>query len=199
MRTSDPDALAGALRQALPGLTVTPDRIVDLTRTLLAAETPHGFGALLANHKPAFPLDLAVERVQALARAYLNDAPESVRITSIALLGLGAGLTPSGDDLVGAALFARRLLAPRTPGWDAVAEQLAAEAGTRSHAISAALFDDLARGESFAPLHDIVDALAAGDQATALAAARALTAIGHSSGWDMYTGLAIGLTGDCAS
>jgi hypothetical protein len=76
-----------------------------------------------------------------------------------------------------------------------LAGELAREVENRSHAVSAALFDDLARGESFEPLHDIVDALAADDQAAALAAARALTAIGHSSGWDMFSGLVIGIAG----
>lgn len=174
-------------------------RLLELTRTLIASEAPRGFGTLLANGKPPFPLDLAAERAQALARAYRDDAPEAVLTASIALLGLGTGLTPSGDDLCGAALFGRRLLAPRHPGWDAVAEQLAAEAGKRSHAIGAALFGDLAHGESFAPLHAIAAALAADDPAAALEAARELVPIGHSSGWDMFTGLVIGITGRCAS
>jgi hypothetical protein len=171
------------------------DRIVELTRTLIATDAPRGFGALLAQGTPAFPLDLAVARVQALARAYLSDAPESVRAASIPLLGFGTGLTPSGDDLAGAALFGRLLLAPQRPAWAVLAGELAREVENRSHAVSAALFDDLARGESFEPLHDIVDALAADDQAAALAAARALTAIGHSSGWDMFSGLVIGIAG----
>lgn len=172
-------------------------RIVELTRTLIAGDALRGFGLLLAGGTPAFPLDLAVERVQALARAYLDDAPEAVFAASIPLLGFGTGLTPSGDDLAGAALFGRRLLAPRRSAWAAIAEQLSREIEGRSHAVSAALFSDLARGESFAPLHAIIDALAADDRAAALAAARELTAIGHSSGWDMFTGLVIGVTGGC--
>ena len=208
--TAEAQPRAAALQFAeIPGQGWTPARVrldaaaaprmVELTRRLIATEAPRGFGVLLANGEPPFPLDLAVARVQALARAYRNDAPEAVLTASIALLGLGTGLTPSGDDLAGAALFGRRLLAPQHTGWEAVAERLAVEAGKRSHAISAALFGDLVRGESFAPLHDIVNALAADDQAAALAAARALVPIGHSSGWDMFTGLVIGITGNCAS
>ncbi len=174
-------------------------RIVELTRTLIATDAPRGFGELLAQRTPAFPLDLAVARVQALARAYLSDEPESVRAASIPLLGFGTGLTPSGDDLAGAALFGRLLLAPQRTAWAVLAGELAREVEKRSHAVSAALFADLGRGESFAPLHEIVDALAADDQAAALAAARELTAIGHSSGWDMFTGLVIGITGNCST
>jgi len=174
-----------------------PARIVELTRALLAGDAPRGFGALLAGNMPAFPLDLAASRVQALARAYRDDDPDAVLSASIPLLGFGTGLTPSGDDLAGAALFGRRLLSSQRSAWGAIAGQLSREIEGRSHAVSAALFADLARGESFAPLHDIVDALAADDGDAALAAARELTAIGHSSGWDMFTGLVIGITGRC--
>lgn len=174
-------------------------RIVELTRALLASDAPRGFGALLAGGAPAFPLDLAVERVTALAGAYAKDDAEAARTASIALLGFGTGLTPSGDDLAGAALFGRRLLVPQRSAWAQVAEPLAREIVGRSHVVSAALFGDLVRGESFAPLHAIVDALAADDQAAALAAARELTAIGHSSGWDMFTGLVLGITGNCST
>lgn len=171
--------------------------IGDLSRTLIAGDAPRGFGALLAGGTLAFPLDLAVARVQALARAYAGDAPDAVLAASIPLLGFGTGLTPAGDDLAGAALFGRRLLARQCGAWATIAENLSREVAGRSHAVSAALFVDLARGESFAPLHAIIDALAADDRAAALAAARELTAIGHSSGWDMLAGLVIGVTGRC--
>lgn len=173
----------------------TAPHIVALTRALLAAEAPRGFGALLAGTTPPFPLDHAEQRVQALARAYASDDPGAVLDASIALLGFGTGLTPSGDDLAGAALFGRRLVAPQPSAWAALAERLAREIEGRSHVVSVALFGDLVRGQSFAPLHAIVDALAAHEPGAALAAARELTAIGHSSGWDMFTGLVLGIAG----
>ena len=154
-----------------------------------------GFGTLFAGRAPAFPLDIAVPRVKALCEAYARNDAHAATQASIALFGLGSGLTPSGDDLAGAALFGRRLLMPDDPGWSAAAETLMREIATRSHAISAALFGDLARGQSFAPLHAIADALAANDDTAALAAALTLAAIGHSSGWDMLTGLIIGISG----
>ncbi|MEO8719023.1 MAG: DUF2877 domain-containing protein [Burkholderiales bacterium] len=173
-------------------------RIFELTRALTAGDVPRGFGPVLAGGTPTFPLDLAEDRVQALARAYASDEPASVLAASIPLLGFGIGLTPSGDDLAGAALFGRRLLAPEQRAWADTAEQLAREIETRSHLVSAALFGDLVRGETFAPLHAIAEALAVDDHTAALTAARELVAIGHSSGWDMFTGLAIGITGRCA-
>jgi hypothetical protein len=79
--------------------------------------------------------------------------------------------------------------------WRLLGERLAVEARRASHAISAALLADLAAGASFAPLHDLADALAAGDDGAAHGAARALAALGHSSGWDMLVGVLIGARG----
>lgn len=156
---------------------------------------PRGFGWLAAGGLPPFPLDLAVGRVRALEAAYGSDDTDAVARASGALLGLGGGLTPSGDDLVGGALFGRLLVVDDPPRWRALGERLAAEARRASHAISAALLADLAGGASFAPLHALADALAAGDDDAAVVAARSLVALGHSSGWDMLAGVLIGAGG----
>lgn len=160
-----------------------------------ALGAPRGFGALLAGATPAFPLDLAVPRVRALSAAFAADEPDAVARAARALLGLGGGLTPSGDDLVGGALFGRLLVATDAAPWRAAGAALAAAAGRASHAISAALLADLAAGASFAPLHATADALARGDDGAALESAGALAALGHSSGWDMLAGLVLGATG----
>lgn len=190
---------------ALPGAAWSP-RLPAPSRAAAAAAgrlaarigelgPPRGFGALLAGATPAFPLDLAVPRVHALAAAYRADDRDAVRRASRALLGLGGGLTPSGDDLVGGALFGRLLVAADAAPWRALGAALAREATRASHAISAALLADLACGASFAPLHATAEAFARGADGDALESARALASLGHSSGWDMLTGLVIGLTG----
>lgn len=166
--------------------------LCNAIQALADSEPPRGFGALLTGRVPEFPLDLGLPRVRALEEAYAHDDHEAVFDASVALLGFGTGLTPSGDDLAGAALFGRRLVAPRAGRWRTLAEALCGEVARRSHAVSAALFCDLARGRSFAPLHALARAAAAGDEPAALAAARTLAGIGHSSGWDMLAGLAIG-------
>lgn len=154
---------------------------------------PRGFGWLIVGGTPPFPLDLAVERVHALAAAYRADDGDAVDRASRALLGLGTGLTPSGDDLVGGALFGRLLIADDAARWRELGGRLASEAKRASHAISAALLADLAAGASFAPLHTMADALACGDDDAARDAARMLVALGHSSGWDMLAGCLIGI------
>jgi hypothetical protein len=169
-------------------------RTLALRDALLDHEAPRGFGLLLAGRIPEFPLDGGAARVHDLAAAHAADDPEGVERATLALAGFGTGLTPSGDDLAGGALFIRRVLRPDA-AWTALAERLIPAVAVRTHAISAALFADLARGASFAPLHDCAAALARGDAAAALAAARTLARIGHSSGWDMLTGCIIGLAG----
>ena len=163
-----------------------------LQGTVASLGTPGGFGALLVRKAPQFPLDRAIPQVRALARAFAHDDPDAVVEAALPLLGLGAGLTPSGDDLVGGALFARRLVSGAQARWKSAGRKLSKEIRHRSHAVSAALFDDFVAGRTFAPLHDLAAALASSDVEHALAAARTLVAIGHSSGWDMLTGFLIG-------
>jgi len=93
---------------------------------------------------------------------------------------------------VGGAIFGRRLASRADPRWTGVGRKLSREIRSRSHAVSAALFSDLAAGRSFAPLHELASALAAADDEAARRAARSLVAIGHSSGWDMLAGFLIG-------
>jgi len=169
-----------------------------LVADLDAVGEPKGLGLLLAGRTPPFPLDACVPHIDRLAGALRADDAAAAYRAAYPLLGLGTGLTPSGDDLVGAVLFAR-LLAARVEGdlekWQPVAQQLAADVVARSNEISAALFADLVAGESFASLAALARALCAGDHAAAVAAARVLTPIGHSSGWDMLVGVLLGLTG----
>ena len=166
-----------------------------LVESLSSLGEPRGFGALLVGRRPEFPLDHAIDRVEALAAAYRADDAGAVHSASRALLGLGAGLTPSGDDLCGGALFGRRLVS-RDPLWRAIGGRLVREAQSASHVISAALLADLVAGASFESLHALADALIADDDAAAIDAARTLAALGHSSGWDMLTGFVIGVTAD---
>jgi hypothetical protein len=147
---------------------------------------------LLAGQGPAFPLDRAVRDVSALAQAIDRNDAHTACAAALPLLGLGPGFTPSGDDFVGAALFARRLLGMDT-AWATAVQRLIDAAQTRTHAIGATLFGDLAEAQSFAPLHRLADALAARE--SPLPAAHELVAIGHSSGWDMLTGFVVGVAG----
>ena len=168
-----------------------------LVGELDALGTPAGFGALLAGAPLAFPLVGARRAAEDLARACAHDDAAAATTAALELLGVGGGLTPSGDDFVGAALFARRLLADvgaaDAAGWQRAVTTILAAAPARTHPLSAALLGDLADGQAHASLHDLMHGLARDAPAVARDAARRLVRLGHSSGWDMLAGLAAGL------
>jgi hypothetical protein len=171
-------------------------RTACLAANAAQIDAPRGFGALLVGGVPPFPLDLGVPRVRALGEAVAAEDEHAILEAATRLLGFGTGLTPSGDDLVGGLLFALRLRDPAGRAHQALAARLVEAARSRTHAISAALFADLAAGASYAWLHDLVAALA-GDASpdAVVATARSLAGVGHSSGWDMLTGFVLGTTG----
>jgi hypothetical protein len=154
---------------------------------------PRGLGRLLLAGADDDPVVArARPHARALAEACAEDDAEAVAVAARPLLGLGPGLTPSGDDFVGGALFACRLVA-RGAAWDAAVARIVADAATLTHPISARLLADLAAGEGWAPLHDLAAALARKNAPAALTAARGLTALGHTSGWDVLEGFSAGL------
>ncbi|MGH7014771.1 MAG: DUF2877 domain-containing protein [Stellaceae bacterium] len=166
---------------------------------LARTETARGFGTLLFGRAPAIPFDLLANHAVTVADGCRRNDPGVVIAAGRRLLGVGIGLTPSGDDFTGAALFGRRILSPGGAwprSWDEAGRALAREVVVRSHTVSAALFADLAAGRSFALLHALANALIEdAPPETILAAARRLAVVGHSSGWDMLAGLVAGSTG----
>lgn len=170
--------------------------LMMLGRNLAAIGSPRGIALMMIDAEPPFPVATRQAEVQALAAACARKSYAAFITAAARLVGVGTGLTPSGDDFVGGALFGLRLLHPEDRGWRGAAGEVAALAKRRTHAISAALLGDLAGGCSFAPLHDLLHAASSGDDLRMLhARAAELTKIGHSSGWDMLAGLCAGVTG----
>jgi hypothetical protein len=116
-------------------------------------------------------------------------APAPVPPAAAGLIGLGPGLTPSGDDFVGGALVALRAL-----GREDVARRLAAWAlglaPGRTPAISLAHLAAAADGEGSAAVHATLATIATGGLAGLDARLAAVGAIGHTSGWDALAGVA---------
>lgn len=106
-----------------------------------------------------------------------------------ALVGLGPGLTPSGDDyLVG--LFAA-LHMPGHPCGDmtGVCTAIAADCHERTHAISAAALKAAARGRVRESVNALLHALVQGGADRVMAALAPVLAIGSTSGADMVAGI----------
>jgi hypothetical protein len=111
--------------------------------------------------------------------------PEPVR----GLIGLGPGLTPSGDDFLVGAVALLDALAQREPH-DAMARALTAAPPVLTSALSRCFLLTAAAGHIGEKLHGIVSSVISGNVEEAIAASRA---IGHSSGWDMLAGSASAL------
>jgi uncharacterized protein DUF2877 len=126
------------------------------------------------------PLDDALAVAAALAGAESNAA--------YGVLGLGPGLTPSGDDVVAGAL-AVLAIAGRLD--NSVREAVERLARTRTTALSAALVAAAGRGEMIPQAARLLAAVAAREPDGSLAsAARSLFAVGSTSGHDLAAGMA---------
>jgi hypothetical protein len=145
------------------------------------------------------PLDAVLLRAKPLvldaADAFRNSDRERAAVCIDALVGFGAGLTPSGDDFLGGLLFGAKVL--RTAYPSSFFLDVAVSAGTyraRTHPISWTLLDDHMRGHAVAPLHAIVNGILAGASTESISpVVLQLVRVGHSSGWDTLAGLFAGL------
>jgi hypothetical protein len=107
------------------------------------------------------------------------------------LIGLGPGLTPSGDDYLGGLMVALSLVGRcglRDRLWQAV-QPLTIE---RTTAISRVHLAAAAEGLGSAALHAALAAILSGASDRMAAACAGLARVGHSSGWDSLAG-ALGL------
>ena len=116
--------------------------------------------------------------------AVSSTALQSVR----PLLGLGPGLTPSGDDFLAGIMitlhaFGRKDLAHEL--WRTI-RPWALQAG---NFISFAHLNAASKGLGFAPIHGFLDALQRGDSVEMTAYINSIDNIGHTSGWDTLAGV----------
>jgi hypothetical protein len=130
-----------------------------------------------------------------LARACLTQNPSELSRSAEALIGLGAGLTPSGDDFLGGLLFAAKILETTYPQSRVMFPLVAVEAySSRTHLISFTLLKDHASGHAVQPLHEIIHGLISGKSLGSISTYFSqLIQVGHSTGWDLLAGLLTGL------
>lgn len=143
-----------------------------------------------------------VELIRGLLPHCRSGDSEAVLKLTEQLIGLGPGLTPSGDDFAGGLVFMSRHLSATYPeehwweGGDLPA--LLAYARSNTSRISFALLTDLFEGQSHASLHDLAHGLISDTGGfDAESHVRCVTQIGQSSGWDMLTGMLAALLPVC--
>jgi hypothetical protein len=112
---------------------------------------------------------------------------------AVGLVGLGPGLTPSGDDFLVGLLAG--LEAIGHPARATIAAAVAGVAPSRTTPIGAWVLRHAARGSFPERLHDALIALARGDEAAIRDAIERAMAYGATSGADTLVGLFAGLDG----
>jgi hypothetical protein len=142
-------------------------------------------------------LALAWPGIHKIAKAcLLRDMPGLLRAAN-ALVGLGEGLTPSGDDFLGGLLYCVHTIQRLYPGFiylDLSEQALLIEsARKRTHLISFTLLKDLTEGRAVEPLHELIHSVLSDQPPESIRAASCLTQIGHSTGWDLLAGALTGL------
>jgi hypothetical protein len=139
-------------------------------------------GAVLGGSSPALPggaLDRAQESVAA------GDLVGAARL----LGGRGPGLTPAGDDVLAGILLVAALGPDPV---DTVVRAAAAEAVPTTD-VARAFLRWAARGQSIAPAHELLAAIATGDPRRARLARQRLDSLGASSGADLAVGMGLAL------
>jgi hypothetical protein len=136
--------------------------------------------------------------IQELVTACRRRDLEGVMNAGLDLVGLGPGLTPSGDDYLGGLLFsAHHLRAADGVTFEKdgdLLRDLLCEARPLTTRVSHTILSDLAHGHGPAPLHDLLSLLVQGSAGLPLReSVQQLIAIGHSSGWDMLAGALTGM------
>ena len=148
---------------------------LELLRIAAARRIPaEGLGCLVIGKHNALS-GHAQPALDALERWLVGNA---IGAEAEQLIGLGPGLTPSGDDYLGGMLVALRLTG-RAMQAEGLWRWLKPRLKTRTSAISAAHLAAAAAGEGHEALHRVL----AGELDLA-----ALDAVGHTSGWDALAG-----------
>lgn len=143
---------------------------------------------------PRFENNPVLQRVwqagSALRNWLENNPDETPPPQSEGLLGLGDGLTPAGDDLLIGMMLALRIYG-RAEVADRLATWALPLARTRTNKISVSHLTCAAAGEGSAVLHDTLCALNHANFTALDHCLDALDHVGHTSGWDALTGVAL--------
>ena len=188
-----------------------PEYLASVIPSLAHLPTPAGFGvfipAILAHFgdhpaPPAIPkANLFAARAWPVIRDVLDsclagDVPSALSRAD-GLIGLGEGLTPSGDDFVGALLYWLARVRENRDGFLSLdledVEEFLRRSRPRTNEISHVLLADHARGHACDALQHFADGLLTGQKNESLARRAAqLIRIGNSTGWDMLAGVVAG-------
>ena len=166
--------------------------IPEILKFIQNQPVSHSLPRLTAAAEFAWPV------IQKISKACLeHDFPRSLESAG-ELIGLGEGLTPSGDDFVGGLLFCLMTLQHIcAPFHDVGISDLAPfleRSKPRTNVISFTMLKDHAAGHGSETLHKFINALLTGQCLESIyRLGMELTQIGHSTGWDLLAGVLTGM------
>jgi hypothetical protein len=174
---------------------IIPKGFGQLIPGLLQEKINHPFNEGFVDLDPI--LQRAWKQIQIMVKSNPRQDVEQILKAAEMLVGLGSGLTPSGDDFLGGLFFTFHFMNScypddvkfdRSPFREFLNRNL-----TRTNIISQTLLQDLTFGCGPAPLHDFMNSLVSNKSFTpSLDYDNGITAIGNSTGWDMMTGVLAG-------
>ncbi|MGW6399272.1 oxamate carbamoyltransferase subunit AllH family protein [Streptomyces sp. NPDC055134] len=162
-------------------------------------------GGMLGPTPAASSMEVAVTRALAdgrdvLVRAIRSGDDAGMRGGILALLGLGPGLTPAGDDFLTASALLSSLPGSRLGPFGRALRDVLLDRPGRTTRLSLATLDEALSGRAGASLLDVLHALARPDRwgevhvtQSIRTPVRHVLAIGHTSGTDILSGLVTGL------
>jgi hypothetical protein len=167
----------------------------SLAAILLQHDNPEGLAGLADDGDATPLLRRARPGVEQLVESLARRSPAGVLAAAEPLLGLGPGLTPSGDDFLAGFLGMALLSAPSAaPLLQGVGPCILDLAETRTTLLSRAFLAHALRGALAPPLDGLAAAMLDGADRSAVArAARAACTLGHTSGMDTVTGMVFAL------
>jgi len=140
---------------------------------------------------------MALPMLRILIEATWKQDIEQLQTATRGLAGLGPGLTPSGDDVLGGFISILTLLSEHistdSTSRKHLAEIIASTAIGKTTKISATLLNHAARGEVAEHLGELIIVLSFDDNQRLLQAANRLLSFGATSGGDTLLGLLLGI------
>jgi len=127
-----------------------------------------------------------------LCEALSNRDREAARLHGRALLGLGPGLTPSGDDFLLGLFAVLHIDQSPCARFRGLCTDIVEDLEHRTNAISAAALTAAAQGRVRETIDTLLSALMTGDEATVRRALDRVLRIGSTSGRDIVSGIVAG-------
>ena len=192
-------AAAPVWRARLPSYAPAPSRLpgqLAAARRYLVQQGVRGGMSPQAGAEGAFASEVAValeQRSAWLLDALLHSRPTEACRHAVSMLGLGPGLTPSGDDFLVGLFAVLNLTGSPCQGWLDGGALLLLHAEHATNAISRAALTAAAAGRVRESIAALIDALLHGTPTTLVQPLRRVLVIGATSGADMVAGVLAGL------